>query len=422
MKNGIKLLDATLPMKKNSIFIVQFLLNFSFLTAQEIVNFAEHIKPIITRHCIKCHTKDNIAPFSLIDYEDVKSNATMIKYTIDQKIMPPFKANIHYSDLKNANQLSTEEIDIIHTWIRQGYAKGKEKINEKFIKSKIPEIKFDTCICMAESFEQYGIYYDQYMTFSIPHESYSERVVESIEFLPGNRKIVKHATISIDTSDAIKSFDEWDPRYGYYTFNGLGFEPSEYGWFDWNPGDEMSASFYKSLPKKCNIILSVYYGPTGIPQSDSSCFKLKFSDNKKLKYKTELLLYEKDIINDSFYITANANKYFMAQRILKNDIIITEVFPVANLICGSFEIFAKTPDKKTIKFLKINEWDFHWQRNYKLQHPVHLPKGTVLSAYVNYNNTDKNLNNASNPPVNISEGNHMYKEQLKVYFTVKTKD
>ncbi|MFM2395374.1 MAG: hypothetical protein RLZZ546_3357, partial [Bacteroidota bacterium] len=35
---------------------------------------------------------------------------------------------------------------------------------------------------------------------------------------------------------------------------------------------------------------------------------------------------------------------------------------------------------------------------------------------VAYQNTIENLNNASNPPIDITEGNHMYKEQLKVYF------
>src|SRR5947209_12072955 len=39
----------------------------------EAVNFADHVAPILRKHCQSCHQPDTVAPFSLIDYEQVKA-------------------------------------------------------------------------------------------------------------------------------------------------------------------------------------------------------------------------------------------------------------------------------------------------------------------------------------------------------------
>src|SRR4051794_39308643 len=52
------------------------------------VNYAEHIAPILNAHCAECHRPGEVAPFSLIGYENAKKWAAMATKVTESKLMP----------------------------------------------------------------------------------------------------------------------------------------------------------------------------------------------------------------------------------------------------------------------------------------------------------------------------------------------
>jgi hypothetical protein len=48
------------------------------------------------------------------------------------------------------------------------------------------------------------------------------------------------------------------------------------------------------------------------------------------------------------------------------------------------------------------DWDFNWQEFYRFQHPIKIPKGSVLNAEARYDNTVRNMNNPNCPPIDIA--------------------
>src|SRR5215813_4044413 len=77
-------------------FLMLMLLGTTTMGAQSVVatpqevTFTKHVAPILQRACQSCHRPDNIAPMSLLTYEQARPWAKSIKEKILLRIMPPW--------------------------------------------------------------------------------------------------------------------------------------------------------------------------------------------------------------------------------------------------------------------------------------------------------------------------------------------
>src|SRR5687767_967154 len=69
------------------------------------VNYAEHIAPLLNKHCVECHRPGEVAPFSLIGYENAKKRSAMVAAITETKRMPPWKAVHGFGDFQDENRL-----------------------------------------------------------------------------------------------------------------------------------------------------------------------------------------------------------------------------------------------------------------------------------------------------------------------------
>ncbi|MBP8086502.1 MAG: cytochrome c, partial [Saprospiraceae bacterium] len=67
-----------------------FLAAASILLGQE-VTFTKDIAPIIYNKCAQCHRPNEIGPFPMTNYDEVKPWAPSIKYVTGIRYMPPWK-------------------------------------------------------------------------------------------------------------------------------------------------------------------------------------------------------------------------------------------------------------------------------------------------------------------------------------------
>lgn len=382
------------------------------------------VKPILDRHCVGCHRVAEAGPMPLTTYEEVSAYGRMIQYVTNTKLMPPWYADPSYAHFSNERVLSEPEIKKISDWVSSGMVSGKEQdeptITIENHQDRI-ERKPDLVISMSEAFEQYGVYLDQYQVFVLPTDLAEDTWIEGITFVPGNKKIVRFASISVESSDKFDTLDRWDPRYGYFSFGGLGKTPEEPFWYTWSPQQKptmMPAGTARFLPKGSKLILHIHYGPTGRPQKDSSAIELYFATEAPVqRMMTAPLINPYVLTGDSLFIPANVKKVFHASYTLPYDIALNNLTPQANLLCRSWEVYAKLPGKADPKkLLKIKEWNINWKQTYHLEAPVVLPKGTVIHALAHYDNTLDNPCNPSEKPVPFAWGAHLFSEMLFVHF------
>ena len=90
------------------------------------VTFTKDIAPILQRSCQACHRPDNMAPMSLLSYEEVRPWARSIKQKVMLREMPPWHIDpyVGIQQFKNDPSLSKREIAAIVEWVDSGAPKG----------------------------------------------------------------------------------------------------------------------------------------------------------------------------------------------------------------------------------------------------------------------------------------------------------
>jgi len=79
----------------------------------EPVTFNKQIAPILFRQCVECHRPGEVAPFSLLTYEDAKKRSKMIRTVTADHIMPPWKSVAGHGSFIGERRLSATELDLI---------------------------------------------------------------------------------------------------------------------------------------------------------------------------------------------------------------------------------------------------------------------------------------------------------------------
>ena len=90
------------------------------------VTFTKDIVPILQRSCQVCHRAGEMAPMSLMTYEEVRPWARSIKNRVAAREMPPWHIDktIGIQYFKDDPSLSDEEIDLVTRWVDRGAPRG----------------------------------------------------------------------------------------------------------------------------------------------------------------------------------------------------------------------------------------------------------------------------------------------------------
>ena len=95
-------------------------------TGAEEITFTRDVAPLIHRSCSGCHRPDEVAPMSLMTYEEVRPWARSIKNRIESREMPPWHLDrrIGIQEFKNDPSLTDDEIAMIAGWVDAGAPRG----------------------------------------------------------------------------------------------------------------------------------------------------------------------------------------------------------------------------------------------------------------------------------------------------------
>ena len=90
------------------------------------VTFSKDVAPILQRSCQSCHRPGEIAPMSLLSYQEVRPWARAIKTRVASREMPPWHVDktIGITKFKSDPSLSDEEIETIVKWVDAGAPQG----------------------------------------------------------------------------------------------------------------------------------------------------------------------------------------------------------------------------------------------------------------------------------------------------------
>src|SRR4030095_4370431 len=93
-------------MRTSLIAVVGSLLLASAASAADAPTFYKDVLPILQANCPTCHRPGEVAPMSLLTYEQARPWARAIKNAVVSKQMPPWFADPGYAHLSNERRLA----------------------------------------------------------------------------------------------------------------------------------------------------------------------------------------------------------------------------------------------------------------------------------------------------------------------------
>src|SRR4029077_13588147 len=91
------------------------------------VTFTRDVLPVLQKNCQTCHRPGQIAPMSLLTYQDARPWAKAMKAAVSARKMPPWFADPKYGHFVNDRSLKQSEIDTLVKWADSGAAQGDPK-------------------------------------------------------------------------------------------------------------------------------------------------------------------------------------------------------------------------------------------------------------------------------------------------------
>ena len=99
----------------------------SVSAADIIPTFSSDVAPILYKNCDTCHRPGEIAPMSLLTYEQTRPWAKSIKEKVAFGQMPPWHASQPRAIFSNDRRLTDAEKDILIGWASNGALPGNSK-------------------------------------------------------------------------------------------------------------------------------------------------------------------------------------------------------------------------------------------------------------------------------------------------------
>ena len=92
------------------------------------VTFHKDVLPILQKNCQECHRPGEVAPMSLLTYDDARPWAKAIKAAVVTQKMPPWFADPKFGHFANDRRLSdADEIATLTAWADNGAPEGDAK-------------------------------------------------------------------------------------------------------------------------------------------------------------------------------------------------------------------------------------------------------------------------------------------------------
>src|SRR5689334_6707815 len=86
-------------------------------TPNDHVTFNKDVLPILQKNCQTCHRPGQVAPMSLLAYQDARPWAKSIVLRVTSRQMPPWNADPRYGRFSNDSSLKQSDIDTIAAWV-----------------------------------------------------------------------------------------------------------------------------------------------------------------------------------------------------------------------------------------------------------------------------------------------------------------
>ncbi|HEX3869804.1 MAG TPA: hypothetical protein VHV77_05185, partial [Pirellulales bacterium] len=374
------------------------------------VTYAQHIAPILQRHCVECHQPGRSGPMSLTDCDDVVGWAAMIDEVVEQGRMPPWHADRQFGVFANDPSLEAREKELLHQWIAEGCPRGDTATKEQLATPGGGEWaigKPDVIVSMPHVFNVPATGIVEYQYFTVDPGFTEDQWVSAVEIRPSNRRVVHHCNIFLCPPGMSDVAAAGDLGSVCLAAMAAGTRPTF-----------LPTGMAKKIPAGWQIRFVVHYVSDGTEQTDRTQLGLRLADRDSVTREVATRL----MVDYDLRIPPGDDNYRVEHSATcERDSLLLAMFPHMHLRGKSFTYEAEYPDGHRETLLSVPRWDFDWQHRYELAEPKMLPAGTVLRCIATYDNSSANPANPD-PTVWVRTGERSDDEMFNAYYDVAPVD
>jgi hypothetical protein len=366
--------------------------------------FNRDVAPILFSHCTGCHRPGEMAPMSLLTYEDARPWARAILRQVTSRAMPPWSADRTVGRFSNDPSLTDAQIQTIGRWVEAGAPRGDAPAPPEPKHSDGWQIGTpDLVLTIPKRVSIPAKGPGDYQYFEIPTNLPDDRWIQAVEIRPENRKVVHHALAFVRSpgldgsapsprgdgtsciTDVCGDIEMHDARMGpILAATAVGTQAEQYP-----PGTA------KRLTARSIVTLQIHYTPVGAATTDQTAIGFVFA---KTPPATPLKMVP--MSKQGFTIPPQAPNHVVETNLeFKTDATIWSIGPHAHLRGKAWRFDIVGPDGKTQPILLVPRFDFNWQLVYRFATPMPVTRGSRLRAIAAFDNSS---GNPANPDPNAT--------------------
>jgi hypothetical protein len=417
--------------------------------APAVPTFSRDVAPILYKSCTGCHRPGEIAPMSLLTYQDARPWAKSIAARVATGTMPPWHADSSKIEFANDRRLSEAGKATLLKWANGGAPEGSP--------SDLPARPTytegwtigqpDAVLAMQEDYPIPASGTIAYQYFEVPTNFTEDKWIQAFEVRPGNRAVVHHVIVYArpparpqpaqtagqpprPRPTPVISFaegmeipagqtggkelppDQRKPRGPNDRPAPKMLGPLVGGYVPGNGARIYAGGTATKLPVGSTLIFQMHYTTMGKETSDRTRIGVVFS---KEAPKTQLITAA--LANGALHIPAGASNHRVdAEMTINQDMTVWSMLPHTHVRGKRWDYQAIYPDGRTETILSVPQYDFEWQTDYIYKQPLKLPQGTKVHATAWYDNSAANKSNPD-PTADVWWGDQTFEEMMFTAFT-----
>jgi hypothetical protein len=419
------------------------------------------VAPIVFANCITCHRPGEVAPMSLLTYQESRPWAKGIKAKVAAHEMPPWFADPRFGKFENKRGLTPAQIATIVAWADAGAPQGTgpapvaPNLGQRSaeVMDRVPDFVYEGPVEI--DIPPNEVLPNIRVWGKVPFAE--DKYLEAVENRPSNRGVTHHSSFRAEPlprgAHHVGVGPLWPggPLANAVPVREDGTQLSENSELDSDEITEANTdaddatlgnilTFYapgtgalRFKPGLVKVVRSdhyftwiLHYNATGRPEKDRPAVSLWFSKNPVLAVRSGLAndvnLYEgQEIIGRNVRrqnIPAHAENYRVASlRAIKSDTTLNSLWPHMHLR-GKDQTWSVTyPDGREEILLSVPKYSFEWQIQYQFAEAVKLPAGSMLRVVSHYDNSSKNKFNPA-PDQELPWGAQSWHEMYFPHFDI----
>ncbi len=351
------------------------------------VTYRQHIAPIITRRCLPCHNVGEAGAFPLTNYTEVRRRANLIRWVVLAGNMPPTKVESDDHPI-TGGYLADEERVMIQEWVRTGLREGTGPIapNPTQVRWRID--KPDALLAPREQVRVAAEGVPYLRVFVIDPELQNPRQLSAFDLRPASPFAVRQAWVAVlrkgtgayaetkvfrrEGLDSAALVGSWAPGYPHWaSTTGVRLEP----------GDRLA--------------VAVLYQPTGRNEAAGFELGVRWAEAKESSATWTTIGKAEGTLRPG-----DGVQTFIDEMTLDQDRKLRGFIPECRDYARQVRLLATPPGGLTRTLLRINTWDVNWIGAYQWPTAISLPKGTVIRAEIDYDNSGHSAGNRELAPIN----------------------